>query len=323
MTKIDLGHHKGALFGMIRDRPLVGIIFMLGFCLFAPMSDAATKNIAVTTPLIVLLYARYAAQWLMPLFVIVITRRKLQMSRRVLRILLIRCLVHIGGLAAMFAAFRYLPLADAIAIAFVFPFIQLLLGHWFLGEHVGIRRLSACSVGFIGTLFIIQPSFAEVGLPALLPLLVAFLFAVLVFMTRQIAKDYDPLCLQSTSGLVGLVILTVVGLTLGDVGIFDLQLQMPPASAWGTLFLIGLFGTLAHIAMTYAVRFAPSTTLAPMQYVEIPIATFLGWVFFDDLPNGLAAIGILITVSAGLAVIYFEHRANRATSVPSPLSPDG
>ena len=297
---------------MIKDRPLFGIIFMLGFCLFAPMSDTATKTIASATPLIVLLYARYVAQWLMPLPVILMTGRRLVMSRRILRVLLLRGLVHIGGLTAMFAAFRFLPLADAIAIAFVFPFIQLLFGHLFLGEQVGVRRLSACSVGFIGTLLIVQPSFAEVGLPALLPLLVALLFALLVLMTRQIAKEYDPICLQSTSGLFCLVMLTAAGIGLGNTGIFDLQLALPPPENWGTLVLIGFFGTLAHIAMTYAVRFAPSTTLAPMQYVEIPIATFLGWLVFHDLPNGMAAVGILITVSAGLAVIYFEHSANQS-----------
>ena len=93
--------------------------------------------------------------------------------------------------------------------------------------------------------------------------------------------------------------------------IFDLQLRMPPPSAWGTLFLVGFFGTLAHISMTYAVRFAPSATLAPMQYVEIPLATFIGWVVFGELPNGLAAVGILITVIAG-------HRANRAPPLPAP-----
>ena len=90
---------------MIADRPLTGILFMLGFCLFAPMSDAATKSIALATPLLVLLFARYAAQWLMPLPVILMTDRTLRMSRRVLRILLIRSLVHMGGLAAMFASF--------------------------------------------------------------------------------------------------------------------------------------------------------------------------------------------------------------------------
>ena len=234
---------------MIKDRPLVGIMFMLGFCLFAPMSDAATKTIASATPLIVLLYARYVAQWLMPLPVILMTGRRIVMSRRVLRILLLRGLVHIGGLAAMFAAFRFLPLADAIAIAFVFPFIQLLLGHLFLGEQVGIRRLSACSVGFLGTLLIIQPSFAEVGLPALLPLLVALLFALLVLMTRQIAKEYDPVCLQSTNGLICLVMLTAAGIGLGNTGIFDLQLTLPPADNLGPLVLIGLFwhaGSYCH-----------------------------------------------------------------------------
>ncbi len=291
---------------------------MLGFCLFAPMSDAATKTIAFATPLIVLLFARYAAQWLMPLPVILMTDRTLWMSGRVLRIILIRCLVHAGGLAAMFASFRYLPLADAIAIAFVFPFILLLLGHVFLKEHVGIRRLTACSLGFTGTLLIIQPSFAAVGLPALLPLLVAVLFAVLVLMTRQIAKECDPICLQSTSGFVGLIVLIAGGLMLHDTDIFDLQLLMPPKSAWGTLFFVGFFGTLAHISMTYAVRFAPSATLAPMQYVEIPLATFIGWVVFGELPNGLAAVGIMITVIAGFAVIYFEHRANRAPPLPAP-----
>jgi drug/metabolite transporter (DMT)-like permease len=74
------------------------------------------------------------------------------------------------GIALMFASLRYLPLADAVAIAFVMPFIMLLLGWFYLGEEVGPRRLGACAVGFIGTLMVVQPSFAEVGWPALLPL---------------------------------------------------------------------------------------------------------------------------------------------------------
>ena len=70
--------------------------------------------------------------------------------------------VHIVGTAAMFAAYRYLPLADALAIAFVYPFIMLLMGWALLKEKVGVRRLVACTVGFIGTLLIVQPSFAAV-----------------------------------------------------------------------------------------------------------------------------------------------------------------
>ena len=294
---------------MIADRPIIGIAFILGFCLFAPMSDTAAKSIALTTPLLVLLLARYVAQWLLPLPLILSSERSLAMTPKIARIILARSVVHIAGVAVMFSAYRYLPLADALAIAFVFPFIMLVMGKFFLGEQVGVRRLGACTVGFFGTLLIIQPSFATVGSAALLPLLVAFLFALLVLLTRQIAKDYDPVCLQSASGLVSTVILFAAWAATRHLQVFDLQIIMPTTGQAQTLVLIGVFGTLAHLAMTYAVRFAPSTTLAPMQYVELPIATALGWMIFSEFPNGIAAIGILITILCGLAVIYFEHQA--------------
>lgn len=48
--------------------------------------------------------------------------------------------------------------------------------------------------------------------------------------------------------------------------------------------------------MTWSLRFDPSATLAHIQYLEIPIATILGFLVFKDLPNGLAAVGIKITI---------------------------
>jgi hypothetical protein len=63
--------------------------------------------------------------------------------------------------------------------------------------------------------------------------------------------------------------------------------------------LLGVTGAVAHLFMTWSLRFAPSATLAPMQYLEIPIATFVGLMIFGDLPNGLAALGIVVTIAAG------------------------
>jgi len=282
---------------------------MMGFCLLAPMGDAAAKSISLITPMVMLLLARYAVQFALPIPIILTSRRSIAMSWRVLRVILARSVVHIAGVAAMYSALRYLPLADALAIAFVYPFIMLVMGHMFLGEQVGIRRIGACVVGFAGTLMIIQPSFAAVGWRALLPVLVAFLFSALVLLTRQIAKDYDPICLQSASGLASTVILIMAWLVLRDFGITDLQIVSINTAQALCLGLVGLFGTLSHLSMNYAVRFAPSATLAPMQYMELPVATSVGWLIFGELPNGLAALGIAISVSSGLAMIYFEHRA--------------
>ena len=294
---------------MITDRPIIGILFMMGFCLLAPMGDAAAKIISLATPMMMLLLARYAVQAVLPLPLIIVSGKRIGMSWRIFRVLLARSVVHIAGVATMYAALRYLPLADALAIAFVYPFIMLVMGHIFLGEQVGIRRITACAVGFGGTLLIIQPSFVAVGWPALLPLLVAFLFASLVLLTRQIAKDYDPICLQAASGLTSSVMLLLLWLAFHDLGMADLQITGVTGLQAICLALIGLFGTLSHLSMNYAVRFAPSATLAPMQYIELPIATSIGWAIFGELPNGLAALGIAISVASGLAVIYFEHRA--------------
>jgi len=294
---------------MIADRPIIGILFMMGFCLLAPMGDAAAKIIALTTPLVMLLLARYTVQALLPIPLIIASRRRIGMSWRVLRVIVARSAVHIAGVATMYTALRYLPLADALAIAFVYPFIMLVMGHLFLGEQVGIRRIGACAFGFAGTLMIIQPSFAAVGWPALLPLLVAFLFASLVLMTRQIAKDYDPICLQAASGLTSTLMLVLLWLAFYNLGLADLQITAVTGLQAVCLVLVGLFGTLSHLSMNYAVRFAPSATLAPMQYIELPVATSIGWLIFGELPNGLAAVGISMSVASGLAVIYFEHLA--------------
>ena len=188
-----------------------------------------------------------------------------------------------------------------------------------------MRRLLACVVGFAGTLMVIQPSFAEVGLPALWPLVVAITFSLFMLITRQIARDTDPIGLQAVSGVMATAILLPAVLIGNAAGVPALSLVAPDAFGWTLLMGIGVLGTVAHLLMTWSLRYAPAATLAPMQYLEIPIATFFGWLIFSDLPNGLAAAGICVTVAAGLYVILRERAiarekrlAPQAAPVPAP-----
>jgi len=208
---------------------------------------------------------------------------------------------------------------DAIAIAFVMPFIMLLLGYFVLNETIGTHRIVACAVGFAGTLLVIQPSFAVVGWPALLPLGVAVDFALFMLVTRQIARQTDPIALQAVSGGIALIMLIpfiLCGAFAPDHSPFNaaLQIVMPTEiSTFIYLLLIGFLGTVGHLLMTWSLRYAPSATLAPMQYLEIPFATLIGWLIFRDVPNGLAAVGIVITVFAGLYIILREQASARRT----------
>ncbi|SLN68290.1 Riboflavin transporter [Roseivivax jejudonensis] len=290
------------------DNPPLGISLMLLFCLLAPLGDALAKIVGDRVPLLELVFLRFGVQVAILVPLVAMTRRAWLYPPRIMAVIGLRTLFHIGGIGLMFLSLRVLPLADAIAIAFVMPFVLLLLGWLVLGEEVGPRRLAACAVGFCGTLMVVQPAFAEVGPAALLPLGVAVFFALFMLATRSIARETDPVSLQAVSGTMAILLLGPAILVVPGAE-FDWR---PPGSVLPLILAMGALGTASHLVMTWSLRFAPGATLAPMQYLEIPIATFYGWAIFGDLPDGLALAGIAVTVAAGLYVILRERATMRA-----------
>ncbi len=302
---------------MTQDRPLLGILLMLGFCILAPLGDATAKLLGEEMSVGFLLFVRFAMQAALLLPLVWLAGYPLPRGRRLMGLTALRTLLHIIGIGCMFSALQFLPLADAIAIAFVMPFIMLLLGKVFLGEEVGPQRLAACAVGFVGTLLVVQPNFAQVGAPALLPLAVAVVFALFMLVTRTMAKEVDPIGLQALSGVMAVPFVGAALWSFPDAPLLAVGPIAP--SAWWLLALLGVMGTVAHLLMTWSLRFAPSATLAPMQYLEIPIGTIIGFLVFRDLPNGMAALGIAITIGAGLYIILRERAiARELAQAPAP-----
>lgn len=298
---------------MTTDRPFYGILLMLGFCLLAPIGDSIAKILGGTVSLAVILMARFSVQAIGLYPVARYSGLGLRPAAGTAGLIWLRTVLQVLGLALMYLSLQFLPLADALAIAFVMPFIMLILGHFVLGEEVGKHRIGACVVGFIGTLLVIQPNFAEVGAPALLPLGVAVVFSLFMLTTRQVAKSLDPIALQVISGLQAtLILIPVLILTTGLTDIMSISGK----NLW-LLLALGVMGSLAHLMMTWSLRLAPASTLAPMQYLEIPIGTMLGYLVFKDLPNGLAALGICITIAAGLYIVGRERRLSQRPTDPS------
>ena len=299
------------------DRPFLGILLMLGFCILAPLGDSMAKLLGDSLSVGFLVMVRFAVQAILLLPLVWMFKYPMPKGARLIRLTAIRTVLHICGIGLMFTSLQYLDLADAIAIAFVMPFIMLLLGKFYLGEEVGPHRLAACAVGFIGTLLVVQPNFAEVGAPALLPMGVAVVFALFMLVTRQIAKDVNPIGLQALSGMMAVPVMAVALLAFPQ----STLLFVAPVSGadWVLLAVLGGLGTIAHLLMTWSLRFAPSATLAPMQYLEIPFGTIIGYLIFRDLPNGLAALGICITIAAGLYIVLRERAtARRLAATPAP-----
>lgn len=298
---------------MSRDRPLLGIALVLAFCAIVPMGDAIAKLLGGRVALPHLLLARFGLQAALLAPLVVWLGLSWRIGRDLWPLVVLRALLHIAGIGAMYAALVHLPLADAVAIAFVMPFLLLLLGNLLLGEAVGWRRLAACCAGFAGTLLVLQPRFAEVGAPALLPLLVALAFALFMLVTRRLAPRTDPVSLQAVSGAVAVVAILPAAL-----------LAPPPVLAaidWGLLFAMGALGTAAHLALTWSLRFAPAATLAPIQYLEIPFAAVIGLLVFGDWPGPMALAGIALSVAAGLYIIARERAIAQAPQQAPPTPP--
>lgn len=290
---------------MPKDNTRLGLLMMIGFCVLAPASDALVKILGDGIPLLQVLIARFMAQLLL-------LRRNLWTSRHYtwmradrIGLVILRSVLHLVAIAFLFLSLRFLPLADAIAIAYVLPFLILAVG-WFTGDRASPLTLGLCLLGFVGTLMVVQPSFTDVGWPALLPIVVAVLFTGFMFITRKISKYIEPIDLQAANGVCAMVILLPIALVGKSLEIP--MLMMVPVSNVELLYLIGLgvLGTLAHLMMTWALRFASAPTVAPVQYLEIPFAALYGWLIFKDLPNGLSAIGIVVTITAGLLVLRYS-----------------
>ena len=297
------------------DRPLLGIALMLAFCALAPGGDALAKLLSTRMGLGQMLAARFFVQAMLLAPIALAMGTGLRLGPRLLRLTAARACLHIAGVGFMFLALRHLPLADAIAIAFVMPFMILILGHYMLGEAVGPRRLAACGVGFLGTLMVIQPSFVAVGWAALLPVGGAASFALFMLATRHIARDVDPIAMQAVTGLLASAVL-VPALLVGHLaGVPEFGMTPLTGMDWALLAMVGTLGSGVHLLLTWSLRFAPASTLAPMQYLEIPFATLIGWAVFGALPNGLAAAGILVIIAAGLYVI---HRERLTAATPAP-----
>ncbi len=302
---------------MSRDHTLYGILLMVGFSLIAPLMDSMAKLIGDAVAVGQIAATRFAVQSALLLPLAAVMGWLHRPDRAELGLHVVRSVLLMVATAFFFTAVRYMPIADAIAIFFVEPFILTLLGGWLLGEQVGPRRYIACAVGFGGALLIIQPSFQELGAVALLPLVTALCFAFYMILTRRMATRMHPITLQVYTGLAALVVALPVLWSFDGSGIGPLDPSWPEARELKLLAALGLIATISHVCISFALSLAPASVLAPLQYIEIVGATFFGFYIFGDLPDALTFVGIALIVGSGLYV-FVRERAMQRRPTPAP-----
>jgi drug/metabolite transporter (DMT)-like permease len=165
------------------------------------------------------------------------------------------------------------------------------------------------AAGFVGTLIIIRPGWVEMNPGTVLALLAGLCLGSYFVMTRARAGRQDANVMTFQTSAVG-----TFGLTLA----LPFFWQMPQPHQWLMLLGVGVIATLGHLLITRAYQQAEASLLAPLAFTEIVVATFVGWWFFGDLPDGWTIFGVSILIGSAIYISLRERRLRgRATGSQS------
>ena len=275
-----------------------GILLMLLAVLLFGAIDALSKLLVANYPVAQLVWARYAVHLFVMLAVLAprLGLDLLRTGRPVLQI--VRAGLLVVSTAAFFTGLRYLPLADAVAIAFISPILVTVLAIPLLKERVGRRRWAAVAVGFLGMLVIIRPGAGVVHWAVVFPLTMAVCYGLYQIVTRILSATERPLTTLFYTALIG---------TLGASLAAPFFWRMPDLGDGLAMAGLGIFGGLGHFALIKAFELAPASTLAPLFFTQLIWATVAGILMFGELPDLWTAAGALIIVAAGVFIFYRER----------------
>jgi drug/metabolite transporter (DMT)-like permease len=206
-----------------------------------------------------------------------------------------------------FASLAFLPLPEATALGYAAPLLVVIFASMFLGEKVGVWRLSAVGLGLTGVMIVLSPrlTIGSSQGDALLALGASFALTAAVFsaLAQIFVRKLIPT--ERTATIVfwfslNSALLALLTLPFGWV--------VPSAEEALYLVLAGLCGGVGQILLTSSYRHADASVVAPFEYASILFAIGIGYVVFDEVPTATMLSGAALVVFAGFVIIWRERR---------------
>ncbi len=274
------------------------IILNASAWMIVPVMDAYAKFLSSSMDVLQITWARYFFTVVFTLsLMLIFYRQSLVWSKKPL-LQLIRGLILVFSTYLFFYSISFISLPKALTLAFVAPLIVTALSPFFLKEKVGIRRWTAVSIGFIGTLIVIRPGFIEFNLATFAALGNGICYGFYLILTRKLSTSDNPLLTLLFTGTVGALILS---LFMPSVWI------NPTPNQWIMMAIIGLIASVAHLFLILSLKYADASKLAPLGYTEIITNILISYYFFHELPDNWTYLGLFIIVLSGLYISRREY----------------
>jgi S-adenosylmethionine uptake transporter len=278
---------------------------MLGIALFAGM-DAVMKGLVLAIGTVATMFWRNLVGIGMS-GVLYLPRRKGWPSQSTMRIHLARGVLSAGMGFLFFWGIGRVPLAQAVALAFISPLIALYLASLLLHETIGRRTVAASLIAFAGVVVIfIGQARADLGREALigsLAILVSSgLYALNIIIMRRQALVADPL---EITFFQSLIVTSVLLLFIPFVGI-----EVPPASNWPELLFAAALAITSMLLLSWAYARAEASYLAATEYTAFLWAMLLGLMFFDESVSLFTLAGAALIVVGCILAARRPHEAS-------------
>jgi drug/metabolite transporter (DMT)-like permease len=229
--------------------------------------------------------------------------RKYALPRR-MSLQLLRNVVHYASQFAWAFSLTLLPLAMVFALEFTMPIWTALLAVWLLHEKMTKSRVGVVVLGLVGVLVILRPGLAAFNPAAILVLLAAFGYGIVMVTTKKLTAT------ESTFGIIFWMAviqfpLSLIGSDITAYAKFGLW-QIPPALA------VGLAGLSSHYCLSNAFRAGDATLVVPLDFMRIPLIAVVGWAFYGEQLDIFVLLGAGIIVAGVLWNLRAESRRGRA-----------
>ena len=232
----------------------------------------------------------------------------------------------VGGIAMAcgFTALGLLPLPEVTAISYAAPLLIVIFAAMFLGEQVRLFRLSAVALGLVGVIIVLSPRLSVTSLEntdqyqtlgAALALMGAVFVALAQVFIRKLVQ------VETTAAIVFYFSVTTSVLSLATI---PFGWVMPGFGTLVLLILAGILGGAGQILLTSAYRYAPTSVVAPFEYVSMLMAIAIGYVLFAEVPTSRTLLGATLIVAAGLFIIWRERQLGLERGKARPaMTPQG
>ena len=203
-----------------------------------------------------------------------------------------------AAMLMFFTALSISPIAKVTALGFTAPIFMAILAVIVLGERFRIYRWSAIFLGFVGMLIILRPGLVVIDTGALLVIGSAVLWAVAMLIIKIQSRTESSLTIVAYMGIF--------------LGVFSIA---PALWVWqpfelqtlGLMVLIGLFGSIAQMAISESLKETDPTALMPFDFLKLIWTAMIGAWFFAEIPDMFTWIGATVIFSSGLFIAFRER----------------